>query len=69
MKIPKSEKTKVTINRNKVNKVFVLTYNENKKNFVLYNKVGENNYKKLSTSTNPLKLQEDVFSGKWDNIN
>ena len=66
MKIPKSEKTKVTINRNKVNKVFVLTYSENKKNYVLYNKISENNYKKLSTSTNPLKLQERVFAGEFD---
>ena len=68
MKIPKSEISKVLIKR-RDNKEYVITHNESKGVFTIYFKESEKQYKKLATSKSPLKLQEDVFSGKWDNTN
>lgn len=60
MKLPKNEKVYLALMD--VKEAYVVTANpKNREVYFLYKKVREDDYERISSSSNPLKLEEKVF--------
>ena len=60
MKLPKNEKIYLTLVNGK--DAYVVTSNSlNREIYLLYKEIRKDDYEKISSSNNPLKLEEKVF--------